>query len=171
MKIDTLCFLDPYAILDNALIENEEVAINELELYKKFGGNSIVDCTPDEIGRNPEKLKRISELTGVNIVMGCGHYYNITHSEKTKNSSVKEFAEEMRKDLTVGACGTDIKAGLIGEVGTSANISKSERKVVHAAGIVSSELDKAVHIHTDLYTENGYEIVKILTILSVRQFT
>lgn len=156
-------FSNPYAILDNASIESEEVAINELKLYKNFGGNSIVDCTPDEIGRNPEKLKRISEISGINIVMGCGHYYHKTHSQKTKNSSIKDFVEEMRKDLTIGACGTDIKAGLIGEVGTSATISDSERKVVHAAGIVSGELDKAVHVHTDLYTENGYEIVKILT--------
>ena len=156
-------YQDPYAILDNALIESDKVAIDELNLFKKFGGKTIVDCTPDEIGRDPIKLKEISQKTGINIVMGCGHYYNMTHSEKTKNSSIKDFAEEMRKDLTIGACGTDIKAGLIGEVGTSAMISDSERKVVHAAGIVSGELDKAVHVHTDLYTENGYEIVKILT--------
>jgi len=155
-------FSDPYAILDNALIENDQVAISELKIFKEFGGSTIVDCTPDEIGRNPEKLKRISAMTGVNIVMGCGHYYDKTHSEKIKNASIKEFVEEMRKDLTIGACGTEIKAGLIGEIGTSATISESERKVVRAAGIVSGELDKAVHVHTDLYTENGYEIVEIL---------
>ncbi len=155
-------YSDPYAILDNALIDNDKIATKELELFKSFGGNTIVDCTPDEIGRNPIKLKKLSQKTGVNIVMGCGHYYNKTHSEKTKNSSIKDFAEEMRKDLTVGVNGTGIKAGLIGEIGTSAVISESERKVLHAAGIVSGELDKAVHIHTDLYTENGYEIVKVL---------
>ena len=155
-------YQDPYAILDNALIESDRVASFEVKLFKEFGGNTIVDCTPDEIGRDPIRLKNISEQTGVKIVMGCGHYYNMTHSEKTKNASVEEFVKEMRTDLTVGACGTDIKAGIIGEIGTSAVISESERKVVKAAGIVSGELDKAIHIHTDLYTENGYEIVKIL---------
>ena len=156
-------YSDPYAILDNALIDSEETAIEELNLFKSFGGKSIVDCTLDEIGRDPLKLKKISQSTGVNVIMGCGHYYDKTHSDDTKNASIDTFVKQMKEDITVGVNGTDIKAGLIGEIGTSATISNSERKVVHAAGIVSGELDKAVHIHTDLYTENGYEIVKILT--------
>ena len=42
-------------------------------------------------------------------------------------------------------------------------MSDDEKKVLHAAGIVSAETGKAIHVHTDLYTENGYEIVDILT--------
>lgn len=155
-------YSDPYAVLDNALIDSKKTAVKELNLFKRFGGQSVVDCTVDEIGRNPLSLKSISEKTGVNIIMGCGHYYDKTHGLSTKTRAVSSFAEEMRRDLTEGARGTDIKAGIIGEIGTSAVISESERRVVTAAGIVSGELDKAIHVHTDLYTENGYEIVKIL---------
>ena len=35
-------------------------------------------------------------------------------------------------------------------------------KVLTAAGIAGRETGKAIHVHTDLYTENGYEIVKVL---------
>ena len=40
---------DPYGILDNALLDNFDDAISELEYFKKYGGQTIVDCTPDEI--------------------------------------------------------------------------------------------------------------------------
>ena len=69
----------------------------------------------------------------------------------------------MRKDILEGIGETDIKAGIIGEIGTSAQMSEDEKKVLKAAGIVSSETKKAVHVHTDLYTENGFEVIDILT--------
>ena len=69
----------------------------------------------------------------------------------------------MRNDILVGIRETDVKAGIIGEIGTSAVISEDEKKVLVAAGIVGAETRKAIHIHTDLYTENGLEIIKILT--------
>ncbi len=156
-------FCDPYAILDNALVDEFDVAVEELKLFKQAGGNSLIDCTLDEIGRDPEKLKRVSELSKVNIVMGSGHYYQKAHFSWVKDKSVKDISDEIRKDLTEGVHGTNIKAGIIGEIGTSAVMSEDEKKVLHSAGIVSFETDKAIHIHTDLYTENGFEIIKILT--------
>lgn len=155
-------FSDPYAIVDNALLEGEEDAVNELLDFKKWGGATIVDCTPDEIGRDPLALKRISEKTGVNVILGCGHYYHKAHAPYVKNASVEELADEMRKDILVGIGDTGIKAGIIGEIGTSAIVSEDEKKVLTAAGIVGAETGKAVQVHTDLYTENGPEIVKIL---------
>ena len=74
-----------------------------------------------------------------------------------------ELAEEMRKDILQGIGETDVKAGLIGEIGTSAIMSDSEKKVLKAAGMVGAETGKAIHVHTDLYTENGFEVIDILT--------
>jgi len=155
-------FSDPYAILDNALLDNKDDAVCELEYFKKWGGQTIVDCTPDEIGRDPLLLREISIKTGINIIAGCGHYYHKAHFQYVKDASVEELACEIRKDILVGIGDTGIKAGIIGEIGTSAVVSDDEKKVLKAAGIVSSETGKAVHIHTDLYTENGLEIIKLL---------
>ena len=155
--------LDPYAVLDNARIDSFEDACKELAYFKEHGGESIIDCTPDEIGRDPAALKALSQKTGINIVAGCGHYYERSHFPYLKDATVTELADEMRQDLLVGIKGTDVRAGIIGEIGTSAVVSENEKKVLHAAGIVSAETDKAVHVHTDLYTENGIEIIKILT--------
>ena len=155
--------LDPYAILDNALQEGIENAVYELEYFKAHGGNTIIDCTLDEIGRNPLALKEVSKRTGVNIVAGCGHYYHKAHAPYVKEASVSALADEMRCDILQGISGTDVKAGIIGEIGTSAVISEDEKKVLISAGIVGAETNKAIHIHTDLYTENGFEIIDILT--------
>lgn len=154
---------NPYAILDNALLDSFEDAVKEVEYFKKFGGQTIVDCTLDEIGRNPLMMKEISKLTGVNIILGCGHYYHKAHADYVKSASIEQLADEMLTDILNGIGDTGIKAGIIGEIGTSAIITDDEKKVLNAAGIVGSETGKAVHIHIDLYTENGFEIVKILT--------
>lgn len=154
---------NPYAILDNALLDGIEDAIAELKEFKKYGGNTIIDATPDEIGRNPLALREVSEKSGVNIILGCGHYYKKAHCDYVKEARAKELAMEMIDDITKGIGNTGIKAGIIGEIGTSASIHPDEKKVLIAAGIAGAETGKAIHIHTDLYTENGYEIIDILT--------
>ncbi len=153
---------DPYAILDNALLDEKTKAIDEVKYFKKYGGQTIIDCTLDEIGRNPLLLKKISNQTGVNIIMGCGHYYHKAHPDYIKNTSVDNLAQEIINDITVGVGKTNIKAGIIGEIGTSAVITDDEKKVLRAAGIASAKTDKAIHVHTDLYTENGFKIIEIL---------
>ena len=158
-----LTFSEPYAVLDNALLSDEMDAEKELLLFKQAGGKTVVDCTLDEIGRDPLKLKRLSEKTGVQIVMGCGHYYHKAHFPYVKDASVETLANELRQDIFVGVGDTGVKAGVIGEIGTSAVMSNDEKKALRAAGIVGAETGKAVHVHTDLYTENGFEVIEILT--------
>lgn len=166
-KIDTsnraLVFSDPYAILDNALLEGIDDAVQEMKYFRACGGNTIIDCTLDEIGRDPLALKEVSMRSGVNIILGCGHYYHKAHFPYVKDATVAELADEMRKDILSGIGDTGIKAGIIGEIGTSAVMSDDEKKVLTAAGIVCAETNKAVHVHTDLYTENGFEVIEILT--------
>ena len=155
-------FSDPYGILDNALLEGIDDAVDEMKYFKEYGGDTVIDCTLDEIGRDPLALREVSKRSGVNIVVGCGHYYHKAHFPYVKEASVDLLAEEMRRDILVGIGNTDIKAGVIGEIGTSAHVSDDEKKVLRAAGIVAAETGKAIHVHTDLYTENGYEIIDIL---------
>lgn len=156
-------FSDPYAILDNALLENIDDAVAEVEYFKEWGGNTIIDCTLDEIGRDAIKLQEVSQRTGVNIIVGCGHYYQKAHYPYVKDASVEDIANEMRNDILFGIGNTGVKAGIIGEIGTSATVSDDEKKVLIAAGVVGAETGKAIHIHTDLYTQNGLEVINILT--------
>jgi len=72
-------FADPYGILDNALLEGVDAAVEEVNYFKNWGGQTIVDCTLDEIGRDPIALREVSKRTGINIIAGCGHYYHKAH--------------------------------------------------------------------------------------------
>ena len=164
VRVDTRAdvALNPYAIWDNAVLDEMDKALEEVKQFKKWGGQTLVDCTLDEIGRDPLAMREISQKTGVNIILGCGHYYKMAHPEWLAESSVEDLANEMIRDITVGIGQTDVKAGIIGEIGTSAVMFEDEKKVLRAAGIASAATDKAIHVHTDLYTENGHEIIKIL---------
>lgn len=154
--------LDPYAIWDNAVLDEMPKALEEVKQFKKWGGQTMVDCTLDEIGRDPVAMREISKQTGVNIILGCGHYYHKAHPNYLHEASVDTLAQEMIRDITVGIGQTDVKAGIIGEIGTSAVMSDDEKKVLKAAGIAGAATGKAIHVHTDLYTENGHEVIKIL---------
>ncbi|MBR7111020.1 MAG: hypothetical protein IKC83_04015, partial [Clostridia bacterium] len=131
------------------------------------GGSSIVECTLDDIKRNPEALKRVSEKTGVNIIMGSGHYIASAHSKDVEWKSERELADEIVRDITVGACGTDIKAGIIGEIGTSAEVTQNEWKCLRAAGIASLETGKSINVHTALYESNDEAVINELKKLGV----
>lgn len=159
-------FSDPYAILDNAVLESDlcfERAVKEMEYFKSYGGVSVVDCTLDEIGRDPVALKRLSERTGVNIILGCGHYYDRAHFPYVKEATAEELCREIITDLTVGIRNTGIRSGVIGEIGTSDVMTENEIKSLHAAGMAGKETNRPIHVHTGLYSENGERIVKILT--------
>ncbi|MBE6630501.1 MAG: hypothetical protein E7624_06595 [Ruminococcaceae bacterium] len=152
---------DPYYIKENASYVDEDVAVRELLLYKQYGGQSIVDVTPDDIGRDVRALRRIAERTGLNIIVGCGHYTEPSLSDTVKNMSVTQLADEIIRDVTTGVQGTDMRAGVIGEIGTSAEITAAEQKCVEAALIAARETGASVHFHTSLWEENGKTVLEI----------
>jgi len=149
---------DPYTLLDNAVMDSEETAFRELLALREEGCGTVVDVTTDEIGRDPAALKRLSEKSGVKIVMGCGFYIGAAHTAEFIKTTLKQAAARMIEDLTVGVNGTDIKAGVIGEIGTSAIITEAEWKAVDAAAKASGETGRSVHVHTSLYERNGLAV-------------
>ncbi len=58
---------------DDLILEDMDKSAEELEIFKAAGGQSIVDCTTTEYGRNAADLNDISGRTGVNIICSTGH--------------------------------------------------------------------------------------------------
>src|SRR4029077_8029785 len=56
------------------VFNDEDVIADELDRFKELGGSVLVDLTDIGLGRDPLRLRRISERTGVRIVAGCGWY-------------------------------------------------------------------------------------------------
>ena len=151
---------DCYALKDNLLLTDEQVAIDELMFFKKAGGKTIVDASLPGIGRNPEGLKRISEKSGLNIIMGTGCYVGETHPKELALMSDEAIADLMVKELTEGING--ICAGYIGEIGISEIFDDKERRILRAAAIAHKKTGAAINVHINPWTVNGIEAADIL---------
>ncbi len=152
---------DPYALKDNLKMMDFDVQQKELTYFKRAGGNTIVDCTTNGIGRNPENLKKISENTGVNIIAGAGYYVASTHPAELHNMTLEQIADTIVHEVEVGLDGTSIKAGIIGEIGIE-SFNDDEHRILHASGIAQQKTGVGVNVHINPWTVNGIEAADIL---------
>ena len=144
-----------YLIKDNLIIDSVEDAIRETLFFKQAGGKTIVDLTPVGISRDVHKLKQVSDATGLNIITCCGLYTNDTIPESFRRMDVYELAEHFVSELTVGIGSTEIKAGVIGEIGTSEVIFPDEEKSLRAAAIASKKTGVPIYVHIYPWSYNG----------------
>lgn len=154
---------NPYAVRDNLVLDDVAVAEQELLRFKRAGGDTVVDATSIGIGRDPEALLGISRATGVNIIAGCGYYTADTHPAGMDEKTVAQIRDEILTELTVGMDGTRIKAGVIGEIGTSAEILPGEHKNLLAAAEAQRETGVGVIVHTYPWSRCGLTAVSTLT--------
>jgi phosphotriesterase-related protein len=153
---------NPYAAKDNLVLNDFSLAERELLEFKMAGGDTIVEATSRGIGRDPEQLKRISRLTGLNIICGCGYYTQDTHPEDMDKKSVEEIKDEMVSDIKTGIPGTGVRAGVIGELGTSDVIYPNEKKVLIAGAKAHEETGVGIIVHIYPWATNGLEAIDIL---------
>ncbi len=146
---------NPYAVLDNALLDDKAAAMDEMTRLFKSGFNLVADVTTADFGRDPAFYRELTEKTGVYIVAGCGCYIDGYVSNEIKSKSVAELRDIIIKDLTDGIDGTDIKAGVIGEIGSGIEITENEYKFLQAAAQAQNETGFGMHIHACLWNREG----------------
>ena len=151
-----------YSNLDNLLVLNETTAIEEAILYRANGGGTIVDATTIGIGRNPSALARISKESGINIVMGAGYYVDSAQIDEVRNMDEESITETIIKELTIGMDDTNIKAGIIGEIGCTWPLEDNERKVLRAAAKAQAKTGASILIHPGRHQEAPKEILNEL---------
>jgi len=121
------------ANLDNLRLLDEQTALDEITLFKRVGGQTVVDPTNVSLARDPLALTRISRATGLNIVMGAGYYVAAAHPADMDRRSEDAIVREIVREVTVGVGDTGVRAGLIGEIGNTWPWTENEKKVVRAA--------------------------------------
>jgi phosphotriesterase-related protein len=153
---------NPYALRDNLLLEDVDLAVEELAPFQKLGGRAVVDCTCHGIHRDARKLREVAERTGLHIIAGSGYYTHDTHPAAMDDWPEEKIADEIVRDLTEGIGGTEIRAGIIGEIGTSDPIHPREIKNLKAAARAFREVPAALYVHTYPWGKAGLEAVKVL---------
>lgn len=164
VSLETLGALrrDPFISRDNLVLLDPELALKEVSRFKWAGGGTITDVTNVGIGRDPWTLKRIALATGLNIIMGSGYYIGPSHPPEMERKSVEEIAEEIVRDITVGVGDTGIRAGLIGEIGTSDPITPNEEKSLRGAARAQRRTGTPLTIHPYPWAKEGLRILDIL---------
>jgi len=127
------------------------------------GGSAIVDMTNVGLSRRPADVRNVARRTRVHIVLGCGFYVHDSHPRWVETATDDELEALMVRDLTVGIDGTDVLAGMIGEIGTSSPVTQREQRVVRAAARAAARTGASINIHTDARGAHALEILELMT--------
>lgn len=147
----------------NLLLNQIDVATRELTELRAVGGDTVVDLSCGGLHPHPRGLAQIAAASGVNIVMGCGHYVEEYQNPANRDRTVDDFTREMLDQLFVGAWGTEVRAGIIGEIGCQAPWTALEKRVMAAAVQAQEESGAALSVHPGRDPDQPQQIVDFLS--------
>jgi predicted metal-dependent phosphotriesterase family hydrolase len=147
----------------DGILDDESLAAIELTDYREAGGRSLIDATSCGLGRNPLALRRVSQAAGIHIVMGSGWYRECVYPDFVFEKDTNALADLIAGDITRGADGTDVRAGIIGEIGTERkHISPAQERVFRASARAQRRTGACVMTHTTHFGELALEQIALL---------
>ncbi len=150
---------NPFAVRDNLILDDLDLAAAELAPFAAVGGRTVVDLTLPEIGRAPESLRALATKTGLNIVMGCGRYIAAARPRELEGAPAELLRDELLHDLLDGVDGSGVRAGVIGEIGTSDPLHPDEARMLWAAAEAQAQTGRGLVIHLDPWGRNGHAVL------------
>jgi len=141
-----------------------EVVLPYLKQARELGVQSLSECSPAYLGRDPVVLKRLSEASDVNILTPTG-YYGAASKKFVPAHAYSETADQLASrwidEWKEGIEGTGIRPGLL-KTGTDAGpLAEINKKLIRAAA--------RTHLATGLtiasHTSGGIAAVEELEIL------
>ena len=158
-----LCDLWAFVKSYDGILDDESLAVRELQAYHEVGGRTLVDVTSAGLGRNPNALRRISIASGIHVVMGAGWYREGVYPSCVYELDSSALAEHIVTEITEGVDGTDIRAGVIGEIGTERKfITPAQERVFRASARASSRTGASIVTHTTHFGELALEQIALL---------
>lgn len=155
----------------NSLLNDPELASRELARYREAGGVTLVDQTTGGLRGHDHDLlptkhalavRDIARRTGLQVVLGAGWYREPYYERRLWRMRTDQIAEELVRDVTVGIDGTDVRAGLLGEIGAHFTwVSPAEERVFRAVARAHRRTGVTVATHA-LNSPVGLEQLDIL---------
>jgi predicted metal-dependent phosphotriesterase family hydrolase len=156
-----------------------EERVADIEKFKAAGGRTIWDVTNAELSdhafpvyfdkdpahavKNPitgsrsvanvMATKAIAEATGINVILGVGHYFDQYFDvDWFERNSTAQIAEYLVADLEDEIPGTGVRAGFIGEVASDLPyITAREERSFRAAGRAAARTGVMVSTHAPTF--------------------
>lgn len=128
------------------------VILPYLRAAQQHGVKTILECTPNYIGRNPRLLARLADSTGLQFLSNTGYYgargdQHIPASAYTE--TVDQIAERWVQEYQQGIDGTGIRPGFI-KIGVDGDstLSEIDTKIVQAAAGTHLRTGLTIVAHT-----------------------
>ena len=142
-------------------INDEEKSIQEARLYKKAGGDAVVDAQPIGTGRDAAALERISRESGVHIIASTGFHKLLFYPREHWIFSCSEdmLSHIFIRELTAGMYGlcdehmpeqkTHFRAGQIKAALDSGSFTDTYRKLFLAAANAANQTGRVLMVHIE----------------------
>lgn len=134
--------------LDNMKLDDEQSMTFEVADFKTGGGDSIVEVSAPGIRSSPadlESIRRISERTGVHIVVSTGLYVEDTWPDRFRCMTLEQYVGFLRQEIEHGIANTGILPGQIKAAYETP--SQQLSTYLRAAATVSSETGLSLQVH------------------------
>ena len=138
---------NPLGNRDNARLDAVDEAIEEIARFAQAGGGTIVDVTPKHTGGDPERVRSVCRAAGVHLVHGTAYYTKPAHPPGLTEPPIDELADEFVADVRDGIDDTDVRAGLIGEIGLSGRMHEAEQHVLRAGARAAVRTGAPLSVH------------------------
>ena len=148
----------------NYLLDARDVAADEVRRMVAAGGHSVVDLSCGGLSPDPIGLVEIARASGAHVIMGCGHYVEEYQDPVNATRTIEDLAEEMVEAVTDGAWGTDVRAGIIGEIGCQAPWTAQEQRVMLAAVLAQRETGAAINVHPGRHPDQPQEAADFIRV-------
>jgi predicted metal-dependent phosphotriesterase family hydrolase len=150
---------DPEPIIDP--VRHTQLLIEEVAAFQRFGGKTIVDLTVRNLGGDVEAVRRLSETTGLNIIMGCGWYRDSYMEHDLYYRPTDQIAEELIHEIEHGFGTTGIRPGIIEDGTDFHHLTAKEERCLRAAAKAHRRTGLAITTHLP-HAGVGFEVLDIL---------
>lgn len=144
--------------------EVENIMLPYLQEIRDLGCDTLIDCTPEFLGRDPELLYALSVRTGLNILIPTG-YYGAMNNKFLPGNAYTENAENLAdawiSEFNSGIGNTGIKPGFIKIGVDNQSLSDIHLKLVESAAITHAATGMVIASHTGGSTP-AFEQLQIL---------
>ena len=127
------------------------VALPHLRKVRELGCETLVDCTPAYLGRDPELLRRLSVASGLRILTNTG-LYGAANDKHLPGFSFTESAEQLAArwidEATTGIERTTIKPAFMKIGVDGAPLSEVDAKLARAAALTTRRTGLPIASHT-----------------------
>jgi len=152
---------------DDCRLDCKKETIKELKELYQNGVRNIVEVTNIGIGRNIKYIQEVAKESKINILISTGYYKEPFLPKEVSTKTIEELSEKMIEEITIGIDGTEVKASIIGEIGTSKDkMTELEKKVFVASARAHLKTGVPITTHTTLGT-HGMEQVKLFNEIGV----